>query len=205
MRRAIQRILETLGIRKREESLTARQHGNLNAVLAKIRNSTHPRLSTPRRLKIGYVPGERRLGGDWAIRSPWHNGAWILGYYVPGEKLPITVTDPKNPLVYSDATEQHEIAHRCEHDLGIAPPWHFPDWRRFFVGWYGSNPQSGLIPRWFKRPKLEPDDCCCCRVDPAHPLPGCSSGDLVVVDEVVLDRNDKLVTVTPDILTELKA
>lgn len=172
------RFLRIFGIgRKRRVKLSAREHGNINRTVQLIRGATHPSLSTS--IIEGpckRVPAERRVYGMWCVRSPWHNGAWIGGYYNVSKDEAVTCANPADLNDYDDRVEQHEIGHRGEYKLGISPPWHNPAWRGLFLNWYDMPGYStdGSIGG------------CVELVDKDHCLPGADIGDVIEIDVVAV-------------------
>ena len=139
----------------------------------RIRDATHPDFRDDHRPRTYHLlKGERRIGGEWAYRSPMHDGAWVLGYYIPSSRRCYTVCNPNDWNDYSDETERHEAAHDMEGpQLRLIPPWHYPKWRRLFAGWYN------VPARTVK--EIEPDAECCKKI---LTLPGVEEGDFVTVD-----------------------
>ena len=152
--------------RRRGDKLSAVEHGAINRVLELIRGSTHPKLKDPGRWRrCNAVPGTRKIGPLWSLKNPWGSG-WVRGWYCPSTEQPSVVVDPANPTDIPVCTLEHEYAHHVEWRKKIAPPWHYPAWRRLFADWYGSR--SG-------------------RTDATHCLPGVPCGCIVILDLVELD------------------
>ena len=118
------------------------------------------------------VQAQGRVEGMWCIRSPWHNGAWIGGYYNPANDHAVTVANPDDLNDYDDRVEIHEIAHRVEWKEDVRGRWHNAAWRDAFLNWW-DMPQSA-------RPCGGRQEMC----DALHELPYCKRGDAVVVDVV---------------------
>ena len=168
----LRKLLEMLGLRKRRTRLSPRDNGNINHATQLIRNATHPTVGNLGAGKLQRIPAERRVHGMWCIRSPWHNGAWIGGYYNISKDIPVTCANPDDINDYDDRVEQHEIAHRIEYKLRISPPWHTPAWRRLFLHWYSLPALSVMAGE---------EEVC----DKQHSLPYCDCGDVVEVDFVL--------------------
>jgi hypothetical protein len=164
------RFFRLFGIRKRRVNMNSRESGNMKHVVELIRRHTHPNLKAAS-IECQRIPAEGRIRGMWCIRSPWHNGAWIGGYYNPTRKIAVTVANPDNLDDYDDKIEQHEIAHWAEDVLGLVPPWHYAGWRRYFVHWW-DMPAASVMG----------GDLVMC--DKTHLLPFCERGDVVDVDYV---------------------
>ena len=171
MKKLWDRIRIALGLKRRPLRQSDRERNNIEHTENLIRNATHPGLVSFGRGRLQRIPAERRVHGMWCIRSPWHNGAWIGGYYNASKDIPVTCANPDDLNDYDDRVEQHEIAHRIEHKLRIAPPWHTPAWRRLFIHWHNTaaTPSGG-----------EHELC-----DAEHLLPYCEEGDVVEVDVVM--------------------
>jgi hypothetical protein len=173
-------FLRLFGIKKKKRvKLSSREHGNVNSTVALIRAASHPDL--PKSIVEGpmtRIPAERKVYGTWCIRSPWHNGAWIAGYYNVSKDIPVSCANPENLDDYDDATEQHELAHRAEYKLGIAPPWHNRAWRRVFKGWYDMPALSVQCVQ----------GGCMELADDEHLLPGADPGDVIEID-IITDRS----------------
>jgi hypothetical protein len=168
----LKRILEFLHLRKRKRKplYTDRERRNIDTTIDIIRKATHPQL-THGFIQTRRIPADGRVRGMWCIRSPWHNGAWIGGYYIPHKKLAVTVANPDDLNDYDDRVEQHEIAHWAEDTLGLVPPWHYAPWRRLFLHWV--NVPAMAVNGGF----VEVCDC-------DGQLPFTGKGDIVEVDLV---------------------
>jgi hypothetical protein len=166
----LKRLLQLLGLRRKPSKLSPREEGNRNHVMQVVRAATHPELRREH-IKVKRIPAEGRVRGMWCIRSPWHNGAWIGGYYMSRDRLAVTVANPDDLNDYDDRVEQHEIAHWAEDSLGLVPPWHYGPWRHLFLHWES-------IPAYCVGGG-EIQQC-----DKTHLLPYCECGDVVEVDYV---------------------
>lgn len=169
----MKRLLRSLMFwRRSKPSRTPREDGNINRTVELVRNRTHPEL--PKSMALGpikRIPAEGRIHGMWCIRSPWHNGAWIGGYYNPSNNTAVTVANPNDMNDYDDRVEQHEIAHRLELVLRMPRRWHDLAWRQDFMNWW-EVPAVGVAGGEIER------------CDKTHKLPYCEEGDIVEVDLV---------------------
>ena len=137
----------------------------------RIRGATHPDFRDDRRRRTGHlVPGERRIGGVWAFRSPMHNNQWVGGYYISGSRRCYTVCNPQDPSDFSDETCRHEQAHDMEKQLRLVPPWHYVHWRRLFEDWRSLPTRAVALAGG---PEISRK---------ARDLPGVEPGDVVTVD-----------------------
>ena len=177
MKKLWDKIRIALGLKRKPISQKTRERNNIKHTEGLIRNKTHPDLGNLGSGRLERTPAERKVYGMWCIRSPWHNGAWIGGYYNQTRDLAVTCANPANTNDYDDRVEQHEIAHRIEYKLRIAPPWHTPAWSQLFLNWrnIAAAPSGG-----------EHELC-----DAVHLLPYCEDGDVVEVDVVLSQGDDK--------------
>ena len=142
----LKRLLELLGLRKAKPKHgkginASRSYGNMNAAIDRI-NQAGFRYRADKVLTFSLHKGERKISGLWCVASHWpeHKGAMIAGWYKPELRRAYTVCNPSDYNDYSDAVEQHEVAHDVEFRLRIAPPWHYEGWRRLFMNWRGGLP-----------------------------------------------------------------
>ncbi len=123
-----------------------RCYGNANNAIQKIKTNTHPKYKDDNRREYYLTKGSKKFDYMWAVRSPFpeHNGAWIGGWYNYRNRQCWVVCSPDDYNDYSDAVQEHEVAHDIEYRLKLTPPWHNNLWGNLFVNWYNLPGMSSV-------------------------------------------------------------
>ena len=142
MKRLFYDILIFFGLRKKplehgKGVNIKRCYGNANNAINKIRAATHPKYKDDNRREYHLIQGGQKFDYMWAIRSPFpeHNNAWIGGWYDYNKRQCWVACNPNDFNDYSDAVQEHEVAHDIEARLKLVPPWHNNLWGNLFVEW----------------------------------------------------------------------
>lgn len=147
-------ILVALGLMKKKPKHgkninLSRCYGNANSAIHKVKTNTHPKYKDDNGRAYAVEAGTMRvIGGGWAKQSPEHNNAWIMGLYDPSKRRCMVFCNPNDPNDYSDAVQEHEVAHDIEKRLKIAPPWHTPLWSNLFYNWWSLKSGRVMIDTW---------------------------------------------------------
>lgn len=116
-------------------------HGALNESEAIIKSVGQHKIE-PKDVTLKLIPGERRLGGQWAFQDPRLPGMWVYGVTNATGKEVILPHAPGNIADINVGTLTHEFAHHWLHSNGHRV-YHHPAYDGKFTNWANARRIAG--------------------------------------------------------------